>query len=345
MYVLYDCVMPIRVRLMALMLVIAFVVLAGCQSAFGPTSVTPTAVAPEPSVPQREAAPKYVAPGESREQDEQAEVESGGAQVSVARLGSGEKERQNDDPLSPKALAQTSADGAVGTGTKTGAEALPMQPFHQPVGPVAGRTVQNAPSMGYANLSPQACRKQLRELNIPTKPARPVRSVATAVRLDGPLQGVSFRGPGPKSIFSTMDCRLVLALYEFAGVISHYGVVEVLYGNAYRPNAKLPRRKKGAGKPSQHSYGLAIDITGFVLHDGTRLMLPEDYHGEIGKPSCGAEAVMHEPNSSSIELRNLVCDVARKGVFHHMLTPNFNASHQDHFHFDIKRDGKWVVVR
>jgi hypothetical protein len=37
--------------------------------------------------------------------------------------------------------------------------------------------------------------------------------------------------------------------------------------------------------------------------------------------------------------------VARAGVFHHMLTPNFDTAHQSHFHFDIKRDGKWITIR
>jgi hypothetical protein len=39
-------------------------------------------------------------------------------------------------------------------------------------------------------------------------------------------------------------------------------------------------------------------------------------------------------------LRNIVCAIARTGFFHHMLTPNYNQAHENHLHFDIKRDEK-----
>lgn len=217
------------------------------------------------------------------------------------------------------------------------------QPYHQPMPPIAGRTPGNAPAMDYANLSPGACRARLRERKIPVKPAGPAKGVATPVRLDGPLHGVRFRGPGPKSKFGIMDCRLVLALEAFAEVLARHDVVEVHFGNTYRPRAYLPGRR--GRKFSQHAHALAIDIVSFVLKDKTVLRLPEDYHGERGKPSCGPAAVLTTPEPKSIHLRNLVCDVARAGIFHHMLTPNFDAAHQSHFHFDIKRDGKWITIR
>jgi hypothetical protein len=163
------------------------------------------------------------------------------------------------------------------------------------------------------------------------------------MRVDGPLHGVTFRGPGPKSKHSVMDCRLVLALDAFAKVLAAHGVTDVYYGNTYRPKARF-RGQRGR-TPSQHAYGLAIDIVRFDLRDGTVLRVEADYHGMLGTPSCGPDAVMTERSPASVPFRNIVCDVARAGVFHHMLTPNYDAAHRTHFHFDIQRDGVWVTVR
>jgi len=196
--------------------------------------------------------------------------------------------------------------------------------------------------MDHANLSPGACRTRVRKLGLPVKAARGGRGIATPMRLTGPLHGVNFRGPGPKSIHSVMDCRLVLAANAFAEVLSRHGVTEVFYGNTYRKSARLPGRRH---KASQHAYGLAMDIVWFKLADKTILRVEDDYHGQRGKPSCGPGAWLTQPAPNAIMLRNVVCDVARAGVFHHMLTPNYDAAHASHLHFDIKRGGLWIAIR
>jgi hypothetical protein len=40
-----------------------------------------------------------------------------------------------------------------------------------------------------------------------------------------------------------------------------------------------------------------------------------------------------------------VCDIVRSGLFHHVLTPSYDAAHRDHLHLDIKREGWAVIVR
>ena len=40
-----------------------------------------------------------------------------------------------------------------------------------------------------------------------------------------------------------------------------------------------------------------------------------------------------------------MCEVARKGLFHDVLTPSFNAAHRTHFHFDIKEKDAHQAVR
>lgn len=164
--------------------------------------------------------------------------------------------------------------------------------------------------------------------------------VATPVRLTGPLGGVEFRAPGRKSIYGVLDCRLVLALSELARVLERHAVAAVQIDNTYRPHARLP----GSRKRSQHSYGLAADIPAIELADGRRLSVEENWDGALGRPACGPHSAPSVLAEETIELRNIVCDVAAAGIFHHLLTPNFNAAHHNHLHFDIKRDEKrWII--
>jgi hypothetical protein len=108
----------------------------------------------------------------------------------------------------------------------------------------------------------------------------------------------------------------------------------------YRPHAKLP----GKNKSSQHAYGMAIDLTTMRFEDGHTIG-PEDWGASIGDAPCGAEALMASPTAASVEIRNLMCEVGRRGIFHTILTPTFNAAHQNHFHLDIKRDAKNASLR
>jgi hypothetical protein len=72
---------------------------------------------------------------------------------------------------------------------------------------------------------------------------------------------------------------------------------------------------------SQHAYGRAIDIAGFVLSDGTRIDVEKDWtqdgaHGRflraVAKGACAYFSVV--------------------------LTPSFNSLHHDHLHLDIGPD-------
>jgi hypothetical protein len=166
------------------------------------------------------------------------------------------------------------------------------------------------------------------------------KTILVPLRLAGTLHGVRFVTAPAPSAYGIVDCRLVLALDELASVLATFDVTTIRVDNLYRPRAKLP----GSPKRSQHAYGLAADITSFTLADGRTLSVEDDWHATIGEKACGPDAVMNEPNEESIALRNMVCEIARRGIFHHMLTPGFNAAHRTHFHFDIQRGEKrWAI--
>ena len=198
------------------------------------------------------------------------------------------------------------------------------------------------PARRHANLSPAQCQRELRQRKLPLMRRKGgARGVANPLRISGPMHDVRFVAPGPPTAFGVLDCRFALALEAFAQALHEQGVAEVRLDNIYRRKARLGRR----GKRSQHAYGLAADITALKLTDGRTLNVAEHWHAPIGATVCGPNAEMHDPNEEAILLRNIVCDVARQGIFHHMLTPSFNRAHRDHFHFDIKRGADYRSLR
>lgn len=200
---------------------------------------------------------------------------------------------------------------------------------------------KTAPASRWASLSGGQCWAEVtrRKLGV-TRWGGAALGVATPVRVTGPLAGVRFTTPGKKSPYGILDCRLALALADFAAIARRHGVTQVRVDNMYRPRAHLPGKKK----PSQHSYGLAIDLTRLKRADGTELVVERDFEGAIGEPVCGQSA-RAKLSAEAGALRSLICDVARAGMFHHILTPNHDAAHRDHFHLDIARGARQRIVQ
>lgn len=216
----------------------------------------------------------------------------------------------------------------------------PAYPFEEPLpGPVLPAS---APAVRNADLSPAACRSRMRADKLPLASAHiATPGVATPVRITGRIEGVRFVTPHAPSPYGVLDCRLALALRDFSRLLSRHGVTTVYVDNFYRPHAHLP----GKHKPSQHAYGLAIDLMGLTFSDGTTLRVGADWHGAIGHPTCGPGSAPEKATPGALELRKIVCDVARAGIFIHMLTPDYNAAHRTHFHFDIARGATYRFVK
>jgi hypothetical protein len=68
---------------------------------------------------------------------------------------------------------------------------------------------------------------------------------------------------------------------------------------------------------SQHATAEALDIAGFVLEDGQRIRVLKDW------PEDGTNAAF---------LRDVRTGACR--FFDAVLSPDYNAAHRDHFHFD-----------
>lgn len=82
------------------------------------------------------------------------------------------------------------------------------------------------------------------------------------------------------------------------------------------------RRIAGSSRLSQHAHANAIDVSGFVLNDGRRISV--EGHWKSGGNKRKFFAAIH----------NSACK--RFGT---VLSPNYNAAHRDHFHFDMSGNG------
>jgi len=215
-----------------------------------------------------------------------------------------------------------------------------------PPGPYrVGSPPPPTPAERYAALDGASCEQELTARGVAFSRVDEARGVLEPLRLGGPLHGVTFhsgisqaeRASGPYEI---IDCRLALALDDFAQQLASHDVVEVVHLSIYRPPS--PRAPRSS---SPHACALAIDAASFVKRDGTALVVERDFHGRIGAPTCGPRAGPNPATPEALELRQIVCDAAGARLFNVALTPDFNWKHRNHFHLEVKADTKWFYLR
>lgn len=89
------------------------------------------------------------------------------------------------------------------------------------------------------------------------------------------------------------------------------------------------RKIAGRQAQSQHSTANAIDISAFILADGTRITLINDW-----APGDRRSEFLHAVRDGSC------------GLFSTVLSPDYNRAHADHFHLDMAaRTAGWSVCR
>jgi hypothetical protein len=124
---------------------------------------------------------------------------------------------------------------------------------------------------------------------------------------------------------AAMSCLLAdrLEAFEHGAVqklamqdLGHY-VVRIDHLGAYSCRANTGRHDQ----LSEHAYGLAIDISGFRLSDGTSVSIERDW----SRPGPRRDFLHH--------LASAAC-----GYFSVVLTPDSNTDHFNHFHLDIGPD-------
>jgi hypothetical protein len=222
-------------------------------------------------------------------------------------------------------------------------------PFYQP-DPTGKSSLMlrfDAPNILYVGMDRDACEAELTRRGIGVEHAPETPDVVTPVWLRSPLHGVAVhsalsakeRQHSPAEIF---DCRLVLAVDDFAGIVAAHDVVEIIHMSAHRARSENGCLPNALGL--QHCAGLALDVGSFKKRDGTVLEVLRDFHGKIGWSTCAGIAKPKPPSPAATELWDFVCAAGARALFHVILTPNTNLEHKNHLHMEITPNAAWMLI-
>ena len=196
----------------------------------------------------------------------------------------------------------------------------------------------SSPAFRYGQLTREACEAELVLRKIPfERETETWLGVRAPVRLTGPLSGVTYRTRLSEEQRATTkweiaDCRLVLALDDFAKILVKHEIAEVIHYSMYRPPEKShPADQDG----TRHSGALALDAGKFIGKDGSVLDVDKHWNGRRGARTCGDDAGPNPATPEAKKLRAILCDAVEARIFNSYLTPNYNKAHHNHFHLEV----------
>lgn len=150
----------------------------------------------------------------------------------------------------------------------------------------------------------------------------------------GYADGVRFRPGGarriaftPANLVAACPVAAALAMWEWDAVqpaaLRHFGqpVAAIEHLGSYNCRRMYGR---SAGSWSEHATADAVDIAAFRLANGQRVSFLGDWRGDTA-----AAHFLHD-------VRDRACL-----LFATVLSPDYNAAHRDHLHFDQARRGAW----
>jgi hypothetical protein len=176
-----------------------------------------------------------------------------------------------------------------------------------------------------------ACLAGLRAAGFEIEPAEPPQAANELCRIETPVRLKAVPVPARPETAVRLSDQPILAC-RFAGPFGHWigDLVAPLIAGIKATELKAVRTGPGfecrnrngaaTGKLSAHAGGLAIDIVGFELANGSTLRI---------KPDAGAA-----PDPALAALRTAGC-----GWFTTILGPGSDAAHHDHLHVDIEQHG------
>lgn len=153
------------------------------------------------------------------------------------------------------------------------------------------------------------------------KASRP--GIAVPVEITGPLGGVVFTSEDQPLV---IDCSLAVSLDEAGRYLRALGLDKATFSSAYSR-----RKVRGTDHWSKHSFGLAIDVHTFSGPDLGTLRVDRDFEQGLGDD---VDCVGTPLTQAGAVLEILKCQLVRSGLFHLVLTPDFDDAHHDHFHLE-----------
>ena len=191
----------------------------------------------------------------------------------------------------------------------------------QPVGAFTGRKLTGTGG--------EAChallgRAGIRYIALPPRDPGGQCGYQDAVRFQpGGAVRIGFR---PDDVGTSCSVAAALALWEWHVVqpaaIEHFGKQVATIDHLGSYSCRRMYNRPGAAW-SEHATANAIDIAGFRLADGTRISVLDNWDEQ------GPRAAFLR------DVRDGACD-----LFATVLSPDYNAAHRDHFHFDQAARGE-----
>ena len=148
--------------------------------------------------------------------------------------------------------------------------------------------------------------------------------IEQGVEITGKLGGVEVTGLTSLVI----DCSLAVSLAEVGRYMRALGIDKAHFSSAYSK-----RNVRGTSRPSKHSYGLAIDVHSFSSPDLGTVRIDRDYEQGLGD---AVDCVGRPVTQAGAVLKILQCQLVRSGLFHLVLSPDYDDAHHDHFHLEVK---------
>jgi hypothetical protein len=134
-----------------------------------------------------------------------------------------------------------------------------------------------------------------------------------------------------------LNCTMAAALHEWVETVlqkSAMAAFAVPVTRIQNSSGYACRRRNNNpdGKLSEHALGNAFDVSAFYFADREPVSVKDDWPGVIGALLPDA------PARFLVQVNEGACT-----VFSTILGPRANASHQDHFHFDLGRGGRYLI--
>lgn len=252
-------------------------------------------------------------------------------------------------PEATGSRAEASGSSATNAPVKKSRKAAKKKKRRVRSGPSRYGKVDDAtttPAWRYGQMTQDECEAELTARSIGFTREPTSRGVRAPVRLTEKLHGVEFRTDETEarrqtSPYEVGDCRLILAMDDFAKILEAHDIVQVRHYSMWRPPGKSWPEDKDA---TRHAGALALDAGRFTKANGKTLDVDRDFHGRIGAKTCGEDARPRPATPDALELRAILCEAAALHVFNVMLTPNFNRPHHNHFHLEVTSGVKWFLL-
>jgi hypothetical protein len=178
------------------------------------------------------------------------------------------------------------------------------------------------------------CLGELTKAGVTFRTAPATKGIVDPVYLGPVVDDVTFRyrtAAKPDAIL--VACQMVARVRRLATLVKGFGLNEVVHIGTYnyRPMRNPECEKANNCRLSQHSFGTALDIhaIGKVGSKATYSTLTDWVVTKLptcpGKPKTDADRILHD----------FACQMRAKSLFSIILTPNYNATHRDHFHVDL----------